>query len=1191
MMSKLKNCNVTIWLVVFATCPTMGQSPTKTEARPRVQQGAYAVDRPVEASELAKDNNARVAASAVQIKDVLVKDAGIMVELKRWIAKEATDNGQIVEDVSLTDQAIFDRLDRDIVFRSVATRVLQRYGYLAPAINPDSDFAKEQDLILKERARRLVALEGQEDAEAMQARKPATDTKADHTTDCDSQDDQDCEDQQAKPRRSRRPSQYQGQPPDWNSYPTLPPDIPSFSQDQRTLRSSYGGDDQGRFDRSSLSSAYSSSSPSSSSYSSMGLGLDLNSEMIRSGSDMGRAVGQGPTIDDLLAGRNSSSMTDRYGNNELSMSGGRGGTVQQSLRPRRQQRYRPPTEDSAGPVKMVRAANPYADIPSLYDMYVQAAAWQRPTERFGLEVFRNSTTDPDIIPIDLPVGPEYVVGPGDSLSIDLWGGISQRMMRTVDRGGRISLPESGPVLVSGKTLGDVQASVQRVLRSQYRDVSVDVSVSRLRTVRIYVVGEVVSPGAYDVSSMSTPLNALFAADGITPQGSLRKLKHFRGKELVQQVDAYDLLLNGVRSDVQPLESGDTLLVPPLGPEVTVDGMVRRPATYELLKETTLAEVLELAGGMLPTAALRHIEVQRVEAHQKRTMLSLDLTSIDGDVKIDQQLADFKISAGDQIHIFPIAGYNQDAIFLQGHVLRPGKYSYKEGMKLTDLISNYQELLPEPAPHYAEIVRINPPDFHPSLESFDLSSALANPASAPILKPLDTVRIFSRFDFEPPPDVWVGGEVRAPGEYRTSGQAHLRDAIYLAGGTAPDAALDTAQLFRAQADGTLKILSVDLRAALDGNPADNIVLEPRDRILVHRSSARVEPATVYIKGEVAKPGRYPLTTNMKVEDLVRVSGGLKRSADPESADLTRFAAANAPADANQRFDVKLTAAMGGDTNEDIPLRNGDVLTIRQIPQWDDLGSSVVVRGEVQHPATYGIEPGEHLSSLLQRCGGFTAQGNPYGAVLVRREVRELEMRSHTELVERLKVEQRYLKSLPEGDPDQRSLKLTAVAQTETALQQLQSTPPIGRVVIHIPADVKNLASFAKSPADVQIRSGDEIIIPKKNNYVMVSGQVYNPTAVSYLAGKSAKWYLSQSGGLTQIADKSAAFVVRADGSVLSSKNNSGFWSGDPLNAVLKPGDSIVVPEKAPKIGTRNWLPLLQAAQVASSVALTVAYIHP
>jgi polysaccharide export outer membrane protein len=1189
MMSIFKSWKATIWVTVLAVAPLTAQ----TNERPRVQTDAYPVNRPVEVAELAKDNNSRVAASAVQIKDVLVRDGGIMVELKRWVAKEATDNGQIVEDVNLTDQAIFERLDRDVAFRSIATRLLQRYGYLTPALNPDSDFAKEQDLILKERARRLVALEGQEDAEAMQPKKAAEGEKTERASDCDRQDDEDCAHQDYSRRRSRRLYQNQGPPPDSNSWPSLPPDIPSFSQDQRTLRSFSGGEDQNRIDRSSFSSASSSSSsfssPSfSSPMSSLGGGLDFNSGMTRQRSDIG-GIGQGPTLDELLQNRGAPSLSDRYSSADLNSKGAN--SPLQNARPRFPRRSRQDLDEDVSPVKMVRAANPYADIPSLFDMYVQAAAWQRPAVRFGLDVFRNSDNDPDVIPIDLPVGPEYVVGPGDSLSIDLWGGISQRMTRTVDREGRISLPESGPVLVSGKTLGEVQTAVQHVLRGQYRDVSADVSVARLRTVRVYVVGEVVSPGGYDVSSMSTPLNALFAAEGITPRGSLRQLKHFRGKELIQQVDAYDLLLHGVRSDLQPLQSGDTLLVPPLGPEVTVDGMVRRPATYELLNETSLAQVLELAGGILPTAALRHIEVQRVEAHQKRTMLSLDLASIDGDQNINQQLAAFKISGGDQIHIFPIAGYNQDAIFLQGHVLRPGRYSYKEGMKLTDIISSYQELLPEPAPHYAEIVRINAPDFHPSLESFDLSAALADPASAPVLKPLDTIRIFSRFDFEPPPDVWVGGEVRAPGEYRTSGQAHLRDAIYLAGGTGPDAALDSAQLFRAQPDGTLKILSVDLRNALDGNPADNIVLQPRDRILVHRSSARIEPDTVYIKGEVAKPGRYPLTTNMNVQDLVRVAGGLKHSADPDSADLTRFAAGNAPAGVNQRFDVKLAAALNGDAKEDMGLRNGDVLTIRQVPQWDDLGSSVMVRGEVQHPATYGIEPGERLSSLLQRCGGFTSQSNPYGAVLVRREVRDLEMRSHTELIERLKGEERYLKSLPEGDSDQKSLKLTAVAQTETTLQQLQANPPVGRVVIHIPADANNLASFAKTPADIQLRSGDEIIIPKKNNYVMVNGQVFNPTAVSYVPGRSAKWYLSQSGGLTQLADKSAAFVVRADGSVLSSKNNSGFWSGDPMSAVLKPGDSIVVPEKAPKVGTRNWIPLLQAAQVASSVALTVAYIHP
>ena len=134
---------------------------------------------------------------------------------------------------------------------------------------------------------------------------------------------------------------------------------------------------------------------------------------------------------------------------------------------------------------------------------------------------------------------------------------------------------------------------------------------------------------------------------------------------------------------------------------------------------------------------------------------------------------------------------------------------------------------------------------------------------------------------------MGGEVRSPGKYRTSGQVRLRDAIYLAGGTSTEAGLESAQLFRTQPDGTMTIHSVNLAGALAGNSVDNILLEPRDRVLVHRNSAQVDPATVYVKGEVAKPGRYPLTTNMHIEDLVRVAGGLKRSADPVKADLTRY----------------------------------------------------------------------------------------------------------------------------------------------------------------------------------------------------------------------------------------------------------------------------------------------------------------
>src|SRR6266581_2301651 len=266
------------------------------------------------------------------------------------------------------------------------------------------------------------------------------------------------------------------------------------------------------------------------------------------------------------------------------------------------------------------------------------------------------------------------------------------------------------------------------LRTQFREVSADISLSRLRTVRVYVVGDVAAPGAYDISSLSTALNALFAAGGVTPRGSLRAVKHYRGKQLVETVDAYDLLLHGVRSDMRHLENGDTLLVPSIGPQVTVDGMVRRPAIYELHGETSLGDVLELAGGILPTATLRHIEVQRVEAHEKRTMLTLDLSPAGDTDAVKKQLDSFRVSDGDEIHIFPIAPYNEDAIYVQGHVLRPGRYSYKEGMKLSDVVASYKDLLPEPAPHYAEIVRLNTPDFRPSVESFDLSAALANPAS-------------------------------------------------------------------------------------------------------------------------------------------------------------------------------------------------------------------------------------------------------------------------------------------------------------------------------------------------------------------------------------------------------------------------------------------------------------------------------
>jgi protein involved in polysaccharide export with SLBB domain len=1121
--------------------------------------------------DFAQENLGRVAASAIQIRLVLVKNEGLLVELKRWVAKEATDNGQVVEDSTLTDQAIFERLERDVAFRSIATRLLQRYGYLTPTPNPDSDYAKENELVLKERARLLVQIEAQEDTDALRPRK--NDRELERTATCDPRRDEDCQQQPPAGRgqNTRAPGGMSSPEPNQQA---LPEQQPSQSP-SRILRAD------------GLPQAVDPLDGGSGAASSLSLELASSSVKRDSNPSVGgsQSLGQG-AIDGSRIGRDMRSSPSTPGRGDGGFNSDKSGMERPSRgRPTAEKT----SEEDVSPVRMVHRANPYSDIPSLYDMYVQASTRQRPTERFGLDVFRNTANDPDAIPMDLPVGPDYVLGPGDSLEIDLWGGVSQRMYRVVDREGRVSLPEAGPLLVSGRSLGEVQLAVQQVLRTEYRDVSADVSLSKLRTVRVYVVGDVAQPGAYDISSLSTPLNALFAAGGVTPRGSLRALKHLRGKQLVEEVDAYDLLLHGVRSDMSRLENGDTLLVPALGPQVTVDGMVRRPAIYELHGENSLADVLELAGGILPTATLRHIEVQRVEAHEKRTMLTLDLSPAGDADSAKKQLDAFKINDGDEVHIFPIAPYNEDAIYLQGHVLRPGRFSYKQGMNLSDLIGSYKDLLPEPAPHYAEIIRLNPPDFHPSVESFDLSAALANPASGPKLQPLDTVRVFSRYDFEPAPEVWIGGEVREPGKYRTSGQAYLRDTIYLAGGVTQDASLDSVQLFRTQPDGTMKILSVNLREALAGNPVDNILIQPRDRLMIHRNSARVDPPTVYITGEVAKPGRYPLTTNMHVEDLVRVAGGVKRSAYTESADLARFDMNASRSNPSDRLDINLTAAMSGEAKADVPLRDGDILTVRQLPRWKDIGAAMTVKGEVLHPGTYGIEPGERLSSILARSGGLDSEAYSYGAVLMRHEVREIELKSHMELVQRVKAEQVTLKALPDTTADEKNAKLTAIGQTEAALAQLQASAPIGRVVIHISPDMK---TWQNTAADVQVRDGDVLFVPKKAGYVMVNGQVFNPTAISYRPGHSAKWYLSQAGGVTQIADKKAVFVIRADGSVIAAKNNSdGWWGGDPMSTTLRAGDTIVVPEKAPKIGGRNWALIMQSVSMASNIALAVAYIHP
>lgn len=1100
-----------------------------------------------------------VSLSGAKIIALLQQETGLLLQVKKLLVRKAFEQGRVLDPEDLSDEALFRLIQEDQKIRVLITREIEDRYYIRakPSSEEREQMRPGRDLL--------------------QAQTPSADGSGSQTTKvAQSQEDAYWFKHDQAPAMERNSTQH----PDQNSggqdntTPQQQPQTAPGNDARRQLDMAGIQGTPGNFyenggsDTTGMVRIRPDELPGLLTASTAGGGFpggakDLDRPNLGSASPLSRTAPLLPSGIDLPP-----------------MGGSQMGQPSADMRTRpRTTPY--PTQPQPDDHPVVRhRANPYADVPSLYDLYSQYTRRSPVLERFGEDVFRNGTGNFDELPMDMPVGPDYVLGPGDGLSIDLWGGVSQRLQRVVDREGRVTLPEAGAVQVTGRTLGDVQHMVQTVLRTQFRDIEADVSLAKLRTVRIYVVGDVVRPGAYDVSSLSTPLNALYLAGGPTAQGSLRTLRHLRGKEMVQEVDVYDLLLHGFRSGIDRLQAGDTILVPPLGPEVTVEGMVRRPAVYELKGEKNLAEVLEVAGGVLSSGTLRHVDVERVEAHLSRTMLRLDIPENNNQDAVNESLSGFQVQDGDRIKISPILPFADKTVYLDGHIFRPGKFAYRDGMKVTDLIKSYDDLLPEPYKQHAEIIRLAPPDYTPTVVAFNLADALAGKDQDVALKPFDTVRIFGRFDFEDRPVITVSGEVRDPGDHVTNGVTYLKDAVYLAGGTTPDTLLADAQVFRRTEDGKLKVLNVNLGKALAGDQGNNLLLQPKDRVFIQRNLSKADPPTVTVQGEVERPGTYPLGTDMNASDLVRLAGGLKRGAYTESADLTRYLVEDGKKVVGEHMTLPIASALTGEPDTDLRLRDGDVLTIGQLAGWKDVGATITVRGEVSHPGTYGIREGETLSSVIARAGGFRADAYPYGSILERVQIREIEEKNRAQLIRQVQDEGTSLKLVTSTDPDEKLAKDASLLQWQSTMEALQSTPPSGRLVIHISADMKR---WAKTSADVQVRAGDVIYIPKKPTFVMVDGSVYNATAVSFRPGKSAGWYLRQAGGPNNTANKKAIFVIRADGSVIGGAG--GLFTGSVEDAELRPGDMVVVPEKAFS-GTTRWKDTLQVAQLVSAVGIAV-----
>ena len=749
------------------------------------------------------------------------------------------------------------------------------------------------------------------------------------------------------------------------------------------------------------------------------------------------------------------------------------------------------TEASTGEPKVLRRPAPY-NLQAMRDLYTQIPESSRASRRFGSELFLHTRNSPlgagvaaQAISPDVPLGPDYVLGSGDTLVLSLWGSTTQTFTRVVDGDGNLLLPEAGPLGVAGLTLGNAQALIESSMQRQYRSAHVSVTVARLRSVRVYVVGDVQRPGGYDVSPLATSLSVVYAAGGPTAAGSLRTLRHMRGNQLVATIDLYDLLVHGIRSGAAHFQSGDTLLVPPTGAQVAVSGGVLRPAIYELIgSEDSLASVIADAGGATAAAALDHITIERIDAHHGRETVTLHPHDA------AYALEDFKVRDGDRVELSAILPYSQHAIYLEGHVVRPGRLAWVDGIRLCDVLRSYRDLLPEPDSH-GEIVRLVPPDLHAETITFDLAEVLVGNDNL-ALQPFDTIRIRGRYDLDAP--------------------------------------------------------------------------------------------KVTISGQVLRPGVFPLSKDMTVAQLVRVAGGFKRDAFLDSADLTSYSVVDGRRVVSSLSAVRIGAAVdGSDASANIMLKPGDILNVHQVTGWNDIGEAVSINGQVGYPGSYGLREAERLSSVLRRAGGFRDGAYPEGAVLVREEVRELEEKSRQELIRQIETSSVAARLSPNltGSDNGAALKLIDTQQQQI-LARLKSEPPSGRLVVHIDA---NIESWANTPADVELRRGDVITIPKRPGFVLITGQVYNPTALTFTPGKSAGWYLSRAGGANSTANRKEIFVIRSNGSVVG-RHSSSIFAGDVLATRLNPGDVVVVPQKL--VGASQlWRNLLTAAQLASSISITAA----
>jgi polysaccharide export outer membrane protein len=461
----------------------------------------------------------------------------------------------------------------------------------------------------------------------------------------------------------------------------------------------------------------------------------------------------------------------------------------------------PPPEERAQAPNPTRVVGPLIAKSDFEQFAEDATGLTLPV--YGRQLFNDVPTT--FAPVEnVPVPADYVLGPGDQLLIRAWGKIDLDYRVTVDRNGQINLPKVGTLTVAGLRYAQVEGYLRSAIGALFTGFELNVTLGQLRSIQIFVLGDARQPGAYTVSSLSTLVDALFASGGPSLTGTMRHIQLRRGNRVLTEFDIYDLLQRGDKSHDVQLLPGDVIYIPPIGAQVAISGDVNTPGIYELKGETTIVSALQGAGGLTSLAGIGRAVLERIDNHTSRRVEEFAL----GASSLQRPLKD-----GDLLRIFPLSPKFENAVTLRGNVAAPGRYVWKEGMRISDLIPSRESLITsgywnrqnhvslgsagitsnnaEIDWDHAVIERLDEHDLSTRLIPFHLGNAIDNPGSVDnqSLNVGDIVTIFSRADIALPVEkhaafVSVSGEVNAPGLYRVNPGETLRDVVKQAGGLTP-----------------------------------------------------------------------------------------------------------------------------------------------------------------------------------------------------------------------------------------------------------------------------------------------------------------------------------------------------------------------------------------------------------------------